>query len=354
MDGLPCKHSCPDGSIFDGNGMRVCPICGKENLPEGKYCSFCGRVLTTDGSRVVRSADEVAEYSRKDILNSIGLRWSTDRRITPLWCTLSLLMIVPTAGLFLISILALLLRFNFGGGDFWNLYYGVGRNFFSALFGVLLGVLVYKLLSRLNAHIDREEGLRSAVMSYLMSSSRGRTADPETMKNLMSASAFDGQALTYEKKLSPGTWAWRIAAVFVLGSILSAAEWAIMYYNDDAFASFGLFVVLAYGMYIIIFVGFIMLLSLASTLMKTMYTHEERWIGFVNSSGVALRNLGKNFEPSVDAGARKERSLVLYAVLTVVTFGLFGIYWLYILIDDPNKHFERQRVVEDALAKAVT
>jgi hypothetical protein len=40
-------------------------------------------------------------------------------------------------------------------------------------------------------------------------------------------------------------------------------------------------------------------------------------------------------------------------VLTVITFGVFGIYWLYTLIDDPNKHFERQHVVEDALANAV-
>jgi ethanolamine utilization cobalamin adenosyltransferase len=40
-------------------------------------------------------------------------------------------------------------------------------------------------------------------------------------------------------------------------------------------------------------------------------------------------------------------------VLTVITFGVFGIYWLYTLIDDPNKYFERQHVVEDALANAV-
>lgn len=333
--------------------MRVCSVCGKENPPEGKYCSFCGRVLDTGGPGVVHSADESAEYSRKNLLNSIGWRRNTDRHIPPLWCILSLLMVVPTAGLYGISLLAAFLHFNYGGGDLWNLFYGVGRNFFSALFGVLLGVLVYKLLSRLNAHIDREGGLRSAVMSYLMSSSRAGTADPEMMKNLMSASAFDGQALTYEKKLPPRTWAWRIAAVFVLGSILSVAEWAIMYYRDDAFDSFGLFVVLSYGMYIILFIGLIMLLSLASTLMKTMYTHEERWIGFVNSSGVALRKLGKKFEPSIDAGSHKERPFVLYAVLTVITFGVFGIYWLYTLIDDPNKHFERQHVVEDALAKAV-
>jgi energy-coupling factor transporter transmembrane protein EcfT len=334
--------------------MRVCSICGKENPAEGKYCSFCGRVLTTDSTGVVQSAAEAAEYSRKDILNSIGLRRSTDRSITPLWCILSLLIVVPTSGLFIISILAIFLHFNYGEGDLWNSFYGVGRNFFSALFGVLLGVLVFKLLSRLNAHIDREERLRSAVMRYLMSSSGAGTTDPEMMRNLVSASAFDGQALSYEKKLPPRTWAWRIAVVFVLGSILSAAEWAVMYYNDDAFDSFGLIVVLSYGMYIIILIGLIMLLSLTSTLMKTMYTHEERWIGFMNSTGVALRNLGKKFEPSVDAGSRKERPFVLYAALTIITFGLFGIYWLYTLIDDPNKHFERQHVVEDALAKAVS
>jgi hypothetical protein len=73
----------------------------------------------------------------------------------------------------------------------------------------------------------------------------------------------------------------------------------------------------------------------------------------VRSSGVALRKLGKKFEPSVSARSHKERPFLLYAALTVITFGVFGIYWLYTLIDDPNKHFERQRVVEDALANAV-
>ena len=333
--------------------MRVCSVCGKENPPEGKYCSFYGGVLYVGGPGIALGPDEVAEKSRKDILNSIGWRRNTDRHIAPLWCILSLLIVVPTAGLYAISLLAVFLHFNYGGGDLWNLFYGVGENFFSALFGVLLGVLVYKLLSRLNAHTDREEGLRLAVMSYLMSSSRAASADAEMMKSLMSASAFDGQALTYEKKLSPRTWAWGIAAVFVLGSVLSAAEWAIMYYRNDAFESFGLLMVFGLVVYIVLIIGLIMLLSLASTLMKTMYTHEERWIGFVSSSGVALRKLGRKFEPPVDARSHKERSFILYAVLTVITFGVFGIYWLYTLIDDPNKHFERQHVVEDALANAV-
>ncbi|MFQ5950797.1 MAG: DUF4234 domain-containing protein, partial [Candidatus Geothermarchaeales archaeon] len=42
-----------------------------------------------------------------------------------------------------------------------------------------------------------------------------------------------------------------------------------------------------------------------------------------------------------------ERSVVLYLVLSIVTLGIFGIYWLYTLIDDPNLHFRHHIHTED-------
>lgn len=44
-----------------------------------------------------------------------------------------------------------------------------------------------------------------------------------------------------------------------------------------------------------------------------------------------------------------ERNYVLYLVLTIITLGIFGIYWLYTLIQDPNNHFRSHIQVEDEL-----
>lgn len=43
------------------------------------------------------------------------------------------------------------------------------------------------------------------------------------------------------------------------------------------------------------------------------------------------------------------RSFALYLILSVVTLGIFGIYWTYALIRDPNVHFREQARMEDEL-----
>ena len=44
-----------------------------------------------------------------------------------------------------------------------------------------------------------------------------------------------------------------------------------------------------------------------------------------------------------------ERNTVLYVILTVLTIGLFGFYWVYVLTKDPNNHFKEQIRWEDEL-----
>ena len=334
--------------------MRVCSICAKENPDDGRFCSFCGKALGPADKEAAVTADQAAENAKKIILYSIGSRGKTDRRISPAWSAVTLLLVLPTAGIYWISIVAILLSLNFGGEDgLFGFYYVYGRNLLTIAFGALFALLVFKMLSRMNEHIDREERLRRGVMSYLMASSRAASSEPEMMKELIAASAYDGQALVYEKKMPPRKWAYQFALVFTIGSLLSIVEGAWLFGGGSRFEYFALYVLLAYGSYFVMIIGLVMLLMFASSLMKTMYTHEVRWVGFVDSTGVALRKLGKRFDRSAKTGAMRERSLMLYVVLTVITLGLFGIYWLYVLINDPNKHFVRQEAVEDALRNAL-
>ncbi|MBE8540587.1 DUF4234 domain-containing protein [Geoglobus acetivorans] len=45
-------------------------------------------------------------------------------------------------------------------------------------------------------------------------------------------------------------------------------------------------------------------------------------------------------------GKFPERNTIVYTVLTIITLGLFEIYWIYTLINDPNEHFKDHRLVE--------
>ncbi|WFO75031.1 DUF4234 domain-containing protein [Desulfurococcaceae archaeon MEX13E-LK6-19] len=47
------------------------------------------------------------------------------------------------------------------------------------------------------------------------------------------------------------------------------------------------------------------------------------------------------------------RSTLLYIVLTIITLGLFGLYWIYTLTVDPNRHFESHQIIEEKIIAAV-
>jgi len=48
-----------------------------------------------------------------------------------------------------------------------------------------------------------------------------------------------------------------------------------------------------------------------------------------------------------------DRSFFLYFILTIFTAGFFGIYWYYVLIKDFNEHFKAQWIFEDQLVSTI-
>ena len=52
-------------------------------------------------------------------------------------------------------------------------------------------------------------------------------------------------------------------------------------------------------------------------------------------------------------GRFPDRNTIMYFVLTVLTLGLFEIYWLYTLINDPNEHFREHRIIEAKILEAL-
>lgn len=336
--------------------MWVCPSCGNRNRDEGRYCDNCAE--PRPGAETAYSS--IQAYGPGDpqarIVDSIKNRGGTDLKLSNLWVGLAILGSFSTGALYLFALVISMFQIDLGDGTS-NLYSWVfvyGRGLAVAAFGVLFAILAFKLINRLNLHNEREEKLRSAVMALLRGQPRPQGKEPEIMDQLIALSAFDGQALVYEKKLDAHKWALIIGLVLIVGGIASFLQYLIFYRSMNNHYSFWLLeVILSLLASFLSLAGLIVLLFIANHLMKTIYTHSVRWHGFTNSTAVALRKLGFAIDPPRERNPIPERSLVGYAILTIVTFGLFGFYWLHALINDPSKHFDDQWRFEDTLIKAL-
>jgi hypothetical protein len=83
--------------------------------------------------------------------------------------------------------------------------------------------------------------------------------------------------------------------------------------------------------------------------MKDFYKHERREDGFWEDIGKVLDKCDIKFSAPRRTEILPNRSFVLYLILNIITAGLFGIYWLYVLLKDPNEHFKYHIQIEDEL-----
>ena len=88
-------------------------------------------------------------------------------------------------------------------------------------------------------------------------------------------------------------------------------------------------------------------------LMNDFYRHEKREDGFWTDTSKTLNTLGVNFSVPRRTEAMPYRNFVLYLILLIVTVGLFGVYWIYVLIKDPNEHFKYHIETENLLISSI-
>ncbi len=84
-------------------------------------------------------------------------------------------------------------------------------------------------------------------------------------------------------------------------------------------------------------------------LMKDFNKHERREDAFWAETRRVLDKAGIKFDVPARTEQLPERSFALYLILTIITVGLFGIYWLYALLIDPNTHFRYHTKIEDQM-----
>ncbi len=176
-----------------------------------------------------------------------------------------------------------------GLGAAWALY---------IIAAIIFIYVYYKWIDRRNTHFYRMQKFFENLTSYL--ESKGIT-DPElaTIKNIQSDMKYK------ETKENAFLWA-------ILSAIIGIVALYVYHFLN-----------------------------------KHFHQHELRERRILESLKSILNKRGVYFE--VPEQTIPNRNTIVYIILTIITVGIFGIYWIYTLTKDPNNHFIEHRKWEEKL-----
>ena len=170
-------------------------------------------------------------------------------------------------------------------------------------------IITYMLVNRRSTHFKRQKFLSEDLIVTIVSLAKKKEIEVETILSPVKRTVREANAEETEK--SAILWA-------ILSAIVPFAQWYVNYF-----------------------------------LLKDFYRHEQREDGFWEDLGRAMNKLGINFSVPRRTEAMPNRSFVLYLILTIITMGLFGVYWIYVLLKDPNEHFKYHIEAESQLLSAL-
>jgi len=100
------------------------------------------------------------------------------------------------------------------------------------------------------------------------------------------------------------------------------------------------------------FISLIVGLVVLYYLTTDYFYHEQGEIAFLQKVTTALGKKGTalTITPSNPLQAR---SYGLYIFLSIITLGIFGLYWAYVIFHDPNQHFDTHQAWESELERIV-
>ena len=82
------------------------------------------------------------------------------------------------------------------------------------------------------------------------------------------------------------------------------------------------------------------------------YYHEQGEIAFLQRVTTALGKKGTALT-ATPSNPLHTRSYGLYIFLSIITLGIFCLYWAYVIFHDPNQHFDTHQVWESELERIV-
>lgn len=77
--------------------------------------------------------------------------------------------------------------------------------------------------------------------------------------------------------------------------------------------------------------------------------HQANEYYFMLRASEIMRKLGITQQDVITGIMVPERNFITFLILTLITCGIYGIYWWYTLITDPNRHFDNHEAWENQL-----
>jgi hypothetical protein len=168
---------------------------------------------------------------------------------------------------------------------------------------------MYKLAKRRNTHFKRQNFLTEDILASIKTAAAKKRVEVEVTSASMDRTLREAKAEETEKNAV----LWALVSVFI-----PFASWYVYYF-----------------------------------LMKDFYRHERREDGLLEDVGKTLDKFGVKFSMPRRTEPVPDRSFAFYLILTIITVGIFGVYWLYTLLKDPNNHFKYHIQIEEPLLGAL-
>jgi hypothetical protein len=290
------------------NDTNRCPKCNAPAQPGTRFCANCGNdmsipqaapaAMPTSGPQPAQGWQN-SEQAKQRILETISQRGHTDEMIPEWWVLLPILSIILSIGV------SIALAFISPAG--FLVTFGVG-----IIASIIVLILIYKLLKRHNLHLAREAALRRSIIDYFRFKGEEKGAGYQVYQYTQAMEGIDREGLAVEKPQD--ALLWTILSIIPIISIV--AEILIAYWLTNFSPG-----------------------------------HDRRFFAFAQNTQYAGSQVGmQNIMPPMWRPV-PDRSFILYVILTIVTLGLFSIYWVYCFIKDLNEHFKNEWEFEDALVR---
>ncbi|HEV2119870.1 MAG TPA: DUF4234 domain-containing protein [Candidatus Bathyarchaeia archaeon] len=191
---------------------------------------------------------------------------------------------------------------------------------------IAISYMIYKLVRRRNTHFARQTLLYEDLASAAEELATKKGERTEASIGLNNLERIAREARVYETEKNAALWVMLTLAGTSLPFVALATT----------SASPGLLPLLAV-LYVYYF------------LMKDFFRHERREDQFIRELLGVLTISGVHVSLPFRNPPLSERSFAVYIVLSIVTLGFFWVYWVYVLLNDPNNHFRQQAMIEDTL-----
>jgi uncharacterized membrane protein len=249
------------------------------------------------------------------------MRETTDTKVSPLWMLLPIgveLLALIEVAIVVATALSAVRAITSGGvytPSLTGLLAGTAvmiMSFLILLLSLVFLYMIYLLIRRRNQHFARQQRFFADLEMALREVASKKGTSVEVYLGAMEATIRQAQMEETEK---------------------SAVLWTILL--------------------IVPFVDIIADLYIFYFLTVDFFKHERMEDGMLADASQALSALGVTFTFNRYDGI-PQRSFVLYLILSIVTLGFFTFYWEYVLIQDPNNHFNNHIQFEDRLLQSVS